>query len=69
MDDPIETTTLRLHAVGVVDKPDLPKIAARKGEMPALRSRTVHSPTVSSVTTGSLLVKNSSPVTSWSARL
>jgi N-methylhydantoinase A len=44
MDDPIETTTLRLHAVGVVDKPDLPRIASREGEMPGLRSRTVHSP-------------------------
>ena len=29
MDDPIEITTLRLHAVGVVDKPDLPRMAAR----------------------------------------
>ncbi|RKQ85735.1 N-methylhydantoinase A [Mycolicibacterium mucogenicum 261Sha1.1M5] len=29
MDDPIEITTLRLHAVGIVDKPDLPQVAAR----------------------------------------
>ncbi|UTX53007.1 hydantoinase/oxoprolinase family protein [Leucobacter aridicollis] len=29
MDDPIEITTLRLHAVGIVDKPDLPRVAAR----------------------------------------
>lgn len=29
MDDPIETTTLRLHAIGVVDKPDLPKAPVR----------------------------------------
>jgi len=42
MDDPIETTTLRLGAVGVVDKPDLPKAAPRPdGGAPALRTRTV----------------------------
>lgn len=29
MDDPIETTTLRLHAIGVVDKPELPKAPVR----------------------------------------
>lgn len=29
MDDPIEITTLRLHAVGIVDKPDLPRMAER----------------------------------------
>lgn len=29
MDDPIEVTTLRLQAVGVVDKPDLPTIPSR----------------------------------------
>lgn len=32
MDDPIEITTLRLHAVGVVDKPDLPRMAARSSD-------------------------------------
>jgi len=42
MDDPIETTTLRLGAVGVVDKPGLPKAARRpEGEGPELRTRTV----------------------------
>lgn len=42
MDDPIETTTLRLGAVGVVDKPDLPKAARRpEGGAPELRTRTV----------------------------
>ncbi|GAA2902730.1 hydantoinase/oxoprolinase family protein [Microbacterium esteraromaticum] len=42
MDDPIETTTLRLGAVGVVDKPDLPKAARRpEGGGPELRTRTV----------------------------
>lgn len=30
MDDPIEITTLRLQAVGIVDKPDLPTIASRE---------------------------------------
>ena len=30
MDDPVEVTTLRLTAIGVVDKPDLPKMAARE---------------------------------------
>lgn len=29
MDDPIELTTLRVTAIGIVDKPDLPTIAAR----------------------------------------
>jgi len=42
MDDPIETTTLRLGAVGIVDKPDLPKAMRRpEGEAPELRTRTV----------------------------
>jgi N-methylhydantoinase A len=42
MDDPIEITTLRLNAVGIVDKPELPKAAARPaGESYATRSRTV----------------------------
>lgn len=42
MDDPIETTTLRLGAVGIVDKPDLPKAMRRpEGEGPELRTRTV----------------------------
>ncbi|WP_416444926.1 hydantoinase/oxoprolinase family protein [Leucobacter sp. HNU] len=42
MDDPIETTTLRLGAVGIVDKPELPKAARRSdGGAPELRSRTV----------------------------
>ncbi|MGW9628544.1 hydantoinase/oxoprolinase family protein [Microbacterium sp. NPDC055521] len=42
MDDPIETTTLRLGAVGIVDKPDLPKAALRpEGGGPELRTRTV----------------------------
>lgn len=42
MDDPIEVTTLRLVAVGVVDKPALPKIAARKpGESYPSATRTV----------------------------
>jgi N-methylhydantoinase A len=31
MDDPIEVTTLRLRATGVVDKPALPKLARRAG--------------------------------------
>ena len=30
MDDPIELTTMRLRAIGVVDKPELPKAAKRK---------------------------------------
>jgi N-methylhydantoinase A len=34
MDDPIEITTLRLRATGVVDKPSLPKLAARAGGAP-----------------------------------
>lgn len=42
MDDPIETTTLRLHAVGVVDKPELPKAERRPaGEAPSFGTRTV----------------------------
>lgn len=42
MDDPIETTTLRLGAIGVVDKPELPTAASRPaGEVPTLRTRTV----------------------------
>ncbi len=42
MDDPIETTTLRLGAVGIVDKPGLPKVAQRgPGTGPELRTRTV----------------------------
>ncbi|MFL6133623.1 MAG: hydantoinase/oxoprolinase family protein, partial [Nocardioidaceae bacterium] len=34
MEDPIEVTTLRLHAIGVVDKPDLPKLETRQGGAP-----------------------------------
>jgi len=42
MDDPIEITTLRMTAVGVVDKPELPKLAARAaGESFPRRTRTV----------------------------
>ena len=42
MDDPIETTTLRLNAIGIVDKPELPKAARRaSGESYPNRSRTV----------------------------
>lgn len=42
MDDPIETTTLRLNAVGIVDKPDLPKAALRpEAETLMARQRTV----------------------------
>ncbi|QPZ38390.1 hydantoinase/oxoprolinase family protein [Paramicrobacterium chengjingii] len=42
MDDPIETTTLRLHAVGLVDNPELPKAARRPvGEGFSNRTRTV----------------------------
>ena len=42
MDDPIETTTLRLSALGVVDKPDLPHVARRSaGDGPVVRTRTV----------------------------
>ena len=42
MDDPIETTTLRLNAVGVVDKPGLPRAPRRSaGEGFATRTRTV----------------------------
>jgi N-methylhydantoinase B len=42
MTDPIEITTLRVHGVGVVDKPSLPKIEARIGELPIAASRTVY---------------------------
>lgn len=42
MDDPIETTTLRLNAVGIVDKPELPKAPRRpEGETLSTRERTV----------------------------
>lgn len=42
MDDPVELTTLRLVAVGVVDKPSLPKIEARpEGETFERRVRQV----------------------------
>ncbi|WP_449276974.1 hydantoinase/oxoprolinase family protein [Leucobacter sp. GX24907] len=42
MDDAIETTTLRLHATGIVDKPELPKAAQRPaGESPSYSTRTV----------------------------
>ncbi len=34
MDDPIEITTLRLRATGVVDKPTMPLLAARRGGSP-----------------------------------
>jgi N-methylhydantoinase A len=45
MDDPIEITTLRLHAVGVVDKPDLPQVAARTtGDSYPTATRTVTLP-------------------------
>lgn len=45
MDDPIEITTLRLQAIGVVDKPDLPKIAARSaGDTFPVSVRTVTLP-------------------------
>ena len=45
MDDPIEITTLRLHAVGIVDKPDLPQLAARTpGESFPTGTRTVTLP-------------------------
>ncbi|MCW4457492.1 hydantoinase/oxoprolinase family protein [Microbacterium sp. MPKO10] len=42
MDDPIETTTLRLNAVGLVDNPDLPSAERRSnGESAPTRTRTV----------------------------
>ena len=42
MDDPVELTTLRLVAIGVVDKPSLPKIEARpEGETFERRVRQV----------------------------
>lgn len=41
MSDPIEITTLRLLAIGVVDKPSLPKLEARSGQLPAPRRRRV----------------------------
>jgi N-methylhydantoinase A len=42
MDDPIETTALRLSATGIVDKPGLPKVAARpQGESYVVARRTV----------------------------
>lgn len=43
MDEPVEITALRLRAVGVVDKPDLPRLAPRPGgPVPAAGSRKVH---------------------------
>lgn len=45
MDDPVEVTTLRLTAVGVVDKPELPRIAQRPaGETFERRTRVVTLP-------------------------
>ena len=41
MDDPVETTTLRLGAIGVVDKPEIPKIDRRSGDGPRTRVREV----------------------------
>lgn len=41
MEDPVETTTLRLHAFGVVDKPDIPGVAQREGELPTMGVRKV----------------------------
>jgi N-methylhydantoinase A len=35
MDDPIEVTTLRLRATGVVDKPALPRLPRRESGAPA----------------------------------
>lgn len=42
MSDPVEITTLRLQAIGVVDKPSLPKLDSRVGDMPAPGVRQVH---------------------------
>ncbi|WP_199176530.1 hydantoinase/oxoprolinase family protein [Subtercola sp. Z020] len=43
MDDPIEVTTVRLRAVGVVAKPELPKLGGRASGAPEpLGSRDVH---------------------------
>lgn len=43
MSDPVEITTLRLKAVGVVEKPTLPAVAAREEGEPARRGeRVVH---------------------------
>lgn len=43
MDDPIETTTTRLSAVGVVDKPGLPQVATRiNGQATARGKRSVY---------------------------
>lgn len=42
LDDPIEVTTLRVQAVGIVDKPQLPKLAKRgPGEDLDIKHRTV----------------------------
>ncbi|WP_212914336.1 hydantoinase/oxoprolinase family protein [Streptomyces sp. TS71-3] len=43
MDEPAEITALRLRAVGVVDKPELPRLPDRSGgPVPAAGSRKVH---------------------------
>jgi N-methylhydantoinase A len=43
MSDPIEITTLRLAAIGVIDKPFLPKAEVRSGDTPLpMASRTVY---------------------------
>jgi N-methylhydantoinase A len=42
MSDPIEITTLRLQAIGVVDKPSLPKLEGRVGDKPVPGVRQVH---------------------------
>ncbi|WP_108667297.1 hydantoinase/oxoprolinase family protein [Euzebya rosea] len=43
MQDPVELTTLRVRAVGIVDKPELPKMASRADDGPAsLGTRAVY---------------------------
>jgi N-methylhydantoinase A len=43
MTDPIEITTLRLSAIGIIDKPSLPKVEVRGGDvLPQPGSRSVY---------------------------
>lgn len=45
MNDPVEVTTLRMRAVGVVDKPDLPTVPVReRGNAEPTGTRPVHEP-------------------------
>ncbi|PID97434.1 MAG: 5-oxoprolinase, partial [Actinomycetales bacterium] len=45
MEDPLELTTLRVTAIGLVDKPDIPKLAVRQsGESYPKRSRIITLP-------------------------